>query len=244
MKHTLKNIFHSPRFVVGFTIFMIMLLTVLIYPYIITRDPLAGLGKQFLAPGTYVSVYDINNTGTYRVELPDAALKRMESSVPMEDRETILAFLTAKGVDVSGLDTSNDKVDDLLALWKENYDEADVKANKYEGFSTQAKRYITPIDGMSAEDFMNTGAAAMTLEAANAQHGQREEPQGSFNGKPPFGSGGEHGGRPPFGPGGPGGRPPFPPGEGRPPFDGKGRPPMPPRGEPPHRKREQESAKQ
>ena len=140
MKHTLKNIFHSPRFVVGFTIFMIMLLTVLIYPYIITRDPLAGLGKQFLAPGTYVSVYDINNTGTYRVELPDAALKRMESSVPLEDRETILAFLTAKGVDVSGLDTSNDKVDDLLMLWKENYDEADVKANKYEGFSTQAKR--------------------------------------------------------------------------------------------------------
>jgi len=118
------------------------------------------------------------------------------------------------------------------------------KGTYYELFSTQAKRYITPIDGMSAEDFMNTGAAAMTLEAANAQHGQREEPQGSFNGKPPFGSGGEHGGRPPFGPGGPGGRPPFPPGEGRPPFDGKGRPPMPPRGEPPHRKREQESAKQ
>ena len=140
MKHTLKNIFHSPRFVVGFTIFMIMLLTVLIYPYIITRDPLAGLGKQFLSPGTYVSVYDVNNTGTNRVELPDAALNRMESSVPLEDRETILAFLTAKGVDVSGLDTSNDHLDDLLALWSENYDEADVKANKYEGFSTQAKR--------------------------------------------------------------------------------------------------------
>ena len=84
------------------------------------------------------------------------------------------------------------------------------KGKYYELFSTQAKRYITPIDGMSAEDFMNTGEAAMTLEAANAQHG----------GRPPHGPGG----RPPFG----GGRPPF--GEGRPPFDGQGRPPMPPHG--------------
>jgi len=167
MQHTLKNIFHSPRFVVGFTIFMIMLLTVLIYPYIITRDPLAGLGKQFLAPGTYVSVYDINNTGTYRVELPDAALKRMESSVPMEDRETILAFLTAKGVDVSGLDTSNDKVDDLLALWKENYDEADVKANKYEGFSTQAKRKA--LKRMDTRLNGDQSAAAMTVTSGEGE---------------------------------------------------------------------------
>jgi ABC-type multidrug transport system fused ATPase/permease subunit len=66
------------------------------------------------------------------------------------------------------------------------------KGTYYELFSTQAKRYITPIDGMSAEDFMNTGEAAMTLEAANAQHG---------HGRPPFGEGRPpmppHGGRPP-----------------------------------------------
>ena len=34
----------------------------------------------------------------------------------------------------------------------------------YELFSTQAKRYITPIDGMSAEDFMNTGEEPRVLE--------------------------------------------------------------------------------
>lgn len=33
----------------------------------------------------------------------------------------------------------------------------------YELFSTQAKRYITPIDGMSAEDFMNRGEEAVRL---------------------------------------------------------------------------------
>ena len=73
MKNTLKNVFHSPRFLVGFIIFMIILLTVLIYPYFVHRDPLQGLGKGFLEPGTYVSVYDTNNADTYRVELPEAA---------------------------------------------------------------------------------------------------------------------------------------------------------------------------
>ncbi len=67
------------------------------------------------------------------------------------------------------------------------------KGTYYELFSTQAKRYITPIDGMSAEDFMNTGEAAMTIEAANAHHG---------HGRPPFGEG-----HPPYGERPPHGRP-------------------------------------
>lgn len=60
----------------------------------------------------------------------------------------------------------------------------------YELFSTQAKRYITPIDGMSAEDFMNTGAAALRLEdAAPRTDGGGRPPRG---GRPP-----QDGGRPP-----------------------------------------------
>ena len=140
MKSTLKNVFHSPRFLIGFIIFMIILLTVLIYPYFVHRDPLQGLGKGFLEPGTYVSVYDTNNTGTYRVELPEATEKRQEANLPRDDRQMMLDFLKAKGVDVSELDTSNEKMENLLAVWSENYDEADAKKNKYEGFSTQAKR--------------------------------------------------------------------------------------------------------
>ena len=140
MKHTLRNVFHSPRFLVGFIIFMAILLTVLIYPYFVHRDPLQGLGKGFLEPGTYVSVYDANNAGTYRVELPEAAANRLEANLPADERQMMLDFLEAKGVDISGLDTSNDKMEELLALWNEHYDEADAKKNKYPGFSTQAKR--------------------------------------------------------------------------------------------------------
>ena len=131
MKNTLKNVFHSPRFLVGFIIFMCILLTVLIYPYFVHRDPLQGLGKGFLAPGTYVSVYDTNNTDTYRVELPEANDNRLEASVPVKDRQTMLDFLKAKGTDITGLDTSNEHFHELIEVWK---------ANKYEGFATQAKR--------------------------------------------------------------------------------------------------------
>ena len=167
MKNMLRNIFHSPRFVVGFTIFMVMLLTVLIYPYFITRDPLLGIGKGFLEPGTYVSVYDANNAGTYRVELPEASENRLKTSLPIEDRETMLAFLKAKGVDASHLSTDNEHVEELLALWKENYDEADVKKSKYEGFSTQAKRKaLARLDKRINSD---NSAAKMTITTGEGE---------------------------------------------------------------------------
>ena len=143
MKSTLRNVFHSPRFLVGFIIFMAILLTVLIYPYFVTRDPLLSLGKGFLAPGTYVSVYDANNAQTYRVELPEADANRLEASLPASDRITMIEFLTAKGdVDLPGIDTSHETLDDLITLWNENYDEQVVRKAKYPGFSTMAQRNI------------------------------------------------------------------------------------------------------
>ena len=177
MKNTLKSVFHSPRFVVGFIIFMAILLTVLIYPYFITRDPLQGLGKGFLAPGTYVSVYDANTAGTYRMELPEAGMKRMETSVPMEDRVTIIEFLTAKGVDVSHLTTANDDVPELISLWQENYDEADVKASKYPGFTTQAKRKaLARMDKRLSGD---TALAKMTVTVGDGDEAASNTVSGS-----------------------------------------------------------------
>ena len=140
MKQTLRNVFHSPRFLVGFIIFSLILLTVLLYPLFVPRDPLASLGKGFLAPGTYVSVYDANTAGSYRVDLPDAAANRLESTLPVENRQTMLDYLTAMGVDVSGLSTANDDLSALIDTWNTNYSEADAKAKKYPGFATQAQR--------------------------------------------------------------------------------------------------------
>lgn len=160
MKHTLKNVFTSPRFLVGFIIFMAILLTVLIYPYFVTRDPLQGLGKGFLEPGTYVSVYDANNTDTYRVDLPEASANRLEATIPAKDRQTMIDYLTAAGVDMTGVTTANDDLERLIDLWKNNYSEADAKEKKYPGFSTQAQRNaLKRLDKSLSAD----SAAAMTV---------------------------------------------------------------------------------
>ena len=160
MKHTLKNVFTSPRFLVGFIIFMVILLTVLIYPYFVHRDPLQGLGKGFLEPGTYVSVYDANNTSPYRIDLPEAAEKRLESTLPIENRQTMIDYLTAAGVDLGGVTTSNEDLEKLITLWKDNYSDADAKEKKYPGFSTQAARNaLKRLDKSLNSD----SAAAMTV---------------------------------------------------------------------------------
>ena len=189
MKHTLRNVFHSPRFLVGFIIFMSILLTVLIYPWFVHRDPLQGLGKGFLEPGTYVSVYDTNNAGTYRVELPEANENRLESTIPVKDRQTMLDFLKAKGVDVSALDTSNEKFHELIEVWKENYDEADAKKNKYEGFSTQAKRNeLRRLNNRLSEDTSaamsvtkGEGDSATTTAVAGSDYVKVDEVANSIN---------------------------------------------------------------
>ncbi len=167
MKNTLKNVFHSPRFLVGFIIFMVILLTVLIYPYFVTRDPLLSLGKGFLSPGTYLSVYDANNAPTYRMEMPEASLNRLEASLPTEDRQVMLDFLKVKGADVASVTTSNETLDDLIALWKANYDEADVKASKYQGFSTQAQR--NKLRRLNTSILASEQAAAMSLTKGDGE---------------------------------------------------------------------------
>lgn len=167
MKSTLRNVFHSPRFLVGFIIFSVILLTVLIYPFFVARDPLQSLGKGFLSPGTYVSVYDANTTETYRIELPEAAANRLEASLPAADRVTMIEFLTAKGVDLADVDVSDEHLDTLLELWRANYDEVDVRQSKYPGFTTIAQRNVLKRLDRSISS-ASTGAA-MTVTVGDGE---------------------------------------------------------------------------
>ncbi len=66
MKHTLQQVFRSGKFVVGFSIFMTILLTVIVYPLIVRDAPLTIIGQgTFFPPGIYVSVYDSISSPTY-----------------------------------------------------------------------------------------------------------------------------------------------------------------------------------
>ena len=47
MKNTIKQIFHSGKFVTGFVIFLAILLTIIIYPLVVAKDPLASETETF-----------------------------------------------------------------------------------------------------------------------------------------------------------------------------------------------------
>ncbi len=134
MKNTLRQIFHSPKFVVGFAIFAAILLTVFIYPLVNPGDPLEMIGVgTFARPGAYVSMYDALKTDTETLRLANADDNRIAKALGAEDRVAMVEWFTTMGIDVSGLDIED--TDALLDLWNENYD----PSVKPQGM-TQAKR--------------------------------------------------------------------------------------------------------
>lgn len=134
MKNTLRQIFHSPKFVVGFAIFVAILLTIFIYPLVNPGDPLEMIGVgTFARPGAYVSMYDALKTDTETLRLADADDNRIAKALGAEDRVAMVEWFSTMGIDVSGLDIED--TDALLDLWNENYD----PSVKPQGM-TQAKR--------------------------------------------------------------------------------------------------------
>jgi peptide/nickel transport system permease protein len=122
MKHTLQQVFRSGKFVVGFSIFVALLLIVFIYPLFIQDDPLAIIAQgTFFPPGIYVSAYDsINASTTYTLNLDDAAAKRIDSKLGSQERQDIKDWLVAFGIPADQIDTA-DTVK-LLDQWEKNYD--------------------------------------------------------------------------------------------------------------------------
>ncbi|HVN15584.1 MAG TPA: ABC transporter permease [Anaerolineales bacterium] len=141
MKHTFQQIFHSPNFVVGFIIFMILLLTVIIYPLFVPNPPLAIIAQgTFFEPGIYVNVYDSVNAKSYTLQLDNAAAKRIESKLKDQDRQDMRDWLVADGIPADQIDITNTQ--QLLELWKNNYD-----SNKtFPGMTYAKQRYYQRLD--------------------------------------------------------------------------------------------------
>ena len=94
MKNTLRQIFHSPKFVVGFGIFVFILLIMLIYPMFNPGNPLEKIGVgTFASPGTYVSLYDAVGTDTETQRLSDADGNRIATALSAEEKEQFYQIL-------------------------------------------------------------------------------------------------------------------------------------------------------
>ena len=166
MKTTLRQVFHSGKFVVGFSIFVFILLTVIVFPLFVKTPPLSILSQgTFLPPGIYVNVYDSIGTTPYILNLSDAAAKRIASRLPEEDRQAIKEWLLADGIPENQIDTTDTK--SLLEQWENNYD---PKKN-LPGMTFAKQRYYQRLN-TSLKGLLST--EGVTTAIKNAQTGALE----------------------------------------------------------------------
>ena len=167
MKHILRQVFHSPKFVIGFSIFMGILLSVTIYPLIIQDAPLAIVGQgTFFPPGIYVSVYDSISSAPYTLHLDDAAARRIASKLKDEDRLAIKEWLVAAGFPEPEVDLENTQK--LLDQWVNNYD----PEKNIPGMTNAQRNYFIRLDN-SLKGLLSTEGA--TIAAKNKETGVLEE---------------------------------------------------------------------
>jgi peptide/nickel transport system permease protein len=168
MKHTLRQVFRSGKFVVGFAIFLIILLIVIIYPLVVRYPPLEMIGQgTFFPPGIYVNVYDsIGSSTLYTLNLDDASAKRVASKLKEEDRLAIKEWLVGSGFLESEIDTTD--TPKLLEQWVNHYD----PKTKIPGMTNARRNYYIRLDA-SLEGILSTEAAIVA--AKNPDTGALEE---------------------------------------------------------------------
>jgi peptide/nickel transport system permease protein len=166
MKHTLGQVFHSGKFLVGFVIIMTILVFVFVYPMIVPDPPLAIIGQgTFFPPGVYVSVYDSVGSTKYILNLDTAVASRIASKLNNDDRTAMKDWLVAAGISQDQIDINN--TTQLLTLWENNYD---PKQN-IPGLTNAKRNYYVRLN-TSLQGLLSTEGA--TLAAKNSQTGALE----------------------------------------------------------------------
>ena len=167
MKHTIRQVFHSSKFVIGFSILMAMILLVIVFPVFVRGNPLAILGQgTFFPPGIYVNVYDSINSPRYTLKLDDAAAKRIVGKLGDQERNDMRDWLVAAGIPQKEIDIED--TEKLLGQWVNNYD----PQKKVAGMTYSKQRYYQRLD-LSLKGLLSSEGA--TIVVKNAETGDLEE---------------------------------------------------------------------
>ena len=168
MKHTLQQVFHSGKFVIGFTILTTMLFIVFVYPLLVKNPPLQIIGQgTFFPPGIYVNTFDsINAPTTYSLNLDDADAKRITNKLTQDDRVAMKEWLVADGIPESQIDLTDAKK--LLTLWESNYD----PKKQVEGMTLAKSRYYQRVND-SLQSLLST--AGVIIASKKADTGNLEQ---------------------------------------------------------------------
>ncbi len=134
MKNTLKQVFHSGKFLFGFIIFVIILAICIIYPIFVKYDPLEMVGAgNFYKPGTYVSQEEAVLNSGYTMNI-DASEGKLETILGVEERQKMQEYLI-KYAELAESDIDVTNAEALIELWNTHYD-PEIKAKGL----TSAKR--------------------------------------------------------------------------------------------------------
>jgi peptide/nickel transport system permease protein len=167
MKHTIRQVFHSGKFLVGFSIFVAILLIVIVYPLIITDPPLAILSQgTFFPPGIYANVYDSISSTPYTLQLDNAAANRIASKLSNDDRIAMRDWLVAADIPENEIDINN--TEQLLTLWGKSYD----PTKNIPGLTNAKRNYYVRLNN-SLQGLLSTEGA--TIAAKNPQTGALEQ---------------------------------------------------------------------
>jgi len=167
MKHTIQQVFRSGKFIVGFGIFIAILLFVFIYPLFVPDHPLTIIGQgTFFEPGIYVNVYDSIGSPKYTLNLESAAAKRIASKLSRDDRTAMKEWLIGYGIAEEEIDIED--TSGLLELWTNNYN---PKAN-IPGLTNAKRNYYIRLNA-SLQGLLST--EGVIIAAKNPQTGALEE---------------------------------------------------------------------
>jgi peptide/nickel transport system permease protein len=167
MKHTIQQVFRSGKFLVGFIIFLALLLTTIVYPLIFRYSPLEIIAQgTFFPPGIYVNVYDSIGSLTYTLNLDDATANRIGSKLGNAERLAMKEWLVADGIPEDQIDTTDTAK--LMEQWENNYDPAQSIAGM-----TYAKQMYYQRLNTSLQGILSTEGAIIAVK--NAQTGALEE---------------------------------------------------------------------
>ncbi len=158
MKHILRQVFRSGKFLLGFSIFVAILLIVVIYPIFVKGGPLTIIAQgTFFEPGIYVNVYDSIGSAPYTLQLDDAAAKRIANKLNDQQRQDMRDWLLANGIPADQIDISN--TEKLLGQWEDNYD-----PNKsFEGMTFAKQRYYQRLNA-SLQGLLSTEGAIVAAK--------------------------------------------------------------------------------
>lgn len=122
MKQQMKQLLHSPKFMIGACIFLFLVLFSLIYPLFNNADPLQMIGQgSFFEPGTYVSSQEVAGTSQYTLNV-EAGNAKLEAAMDITTRSRMADWLEKYGgVKASDIDVTDAKA--LATLWTSKYDE-------------------------------------------------------------------------------------------------------------------------